>query len=316
MGYLTPIPANLDPLCPRVRKIFSLFAEHPTELQHLLLYGPPGAGKTSTVEWLLNKIWGGSHMKIQTCRTLNAADERSLDAIRAKIIPFVNADWRDPADKRPRFLVLDECETLTDSAQLALRPFLDNSPKNLCIIFICNSLSRVQMSLRSRCLRIRFDPPVAKSLQMQSMRGDLRGARILRNDISQWLTYIHAPSNCSIVDLPISVTEIIQAALFFSTSFGFMDEEMIAAAKPLMQLGVDTLPIQCVDTFLKNLKSTCLRKFDSLSWEQVGILPPISHDPKPTEPASIPLTTVVATAAIPKRARATATASKANRRPL
>jgi hypothetical protein len=282
MGYTTVTPKNLDPLCPRVQQIFGLFAEHPTYLQHLLLYGPPGSGKTSTVEWLLNKIWGESHMKVQTCRILNAADERSLDAIRAKIIPFVATDWRDPSDKRPRFLVLDECETLTDSAQLALRPFLDNSPQNICIIFICNSLSRVQMSLRSRCLRVRFDPPVANSLQTQSMRGDLRGARIMRNDICHFMEFLHtSPSQYT---LNVTVTELIQASLFFCTSFQVMDEELITIHKPLMEIGVDSLPPAVIMTFLNTIRSAILRKFDSFAWQQLKVQPPTTPHNVPTNP--------------------------------
>ncbi len=285
MGYTTVAPPNLDPLCPRVQQIFTLLAAHPEYLQHLLLYGPPGSGKTSTVEWLLNKIWGDSHMKVQTCRILNAADERSLDAIRAKIIPFVATDWRDPADKRPRFLVLDECETLTDSAQLALRPFLDNSPQNICIIFICNSLSRVQTSLRSRCLRIRFDPPAANSLQTQSMRGDLRGARIMRNDICHFMEFLHtSPTQYT---LNVTVSELIQASLFFCTSFQFMDEELIAAHKPLMEIGADMLPPAVIATFLRTIRTTILRKFDSFAWTPLKIHPPTSHvvPTSPTKPA-------------------------------
>lgn len=290
MGYTTVAPANLDPLCARVQKIFTLFAAHPELLQHLLLYGPPGSGKTSTVEWLLNKIWGDSHMKVQTCRILNAADERSLDAIRAKIIPFVNTDWRDPADKRPRFLVLDECETLTDSAQLALRPFLDNSPQNICIIFICNSLSRVQMSLRSRCLRIRFDPPVTQSLQTQSMRGDLRGARIMRNDIAHFMEFLHTPS--AQYTLKVSVAELIQASLFFCTSFQLVDEELIAVHKPLMEIGVDSLPTPILMKFLAKIRAVILRKFDSFSWSPLQVHAPIQSTnvitakPKPSKRAS------------------------------
>jgi len=267
MGHTTFCPENLDPLCSRIKKIFSLFAEHPEELQHLLLYGPPGSGKTSTVEWLLEKIWGGTHMKVQTCRFLNAADERSLDAIRAKIIPFVNADWRDPGDKRPRFLVLDECETLTESAQLALRPFLDNSPQDLCIIFICNSLSRVQISLRSRCLRVRFDPPSTSSLQTNSMRGDLRNARIQRNDISHFLAFLHN------IDATTTLTtvELIQAGLFFCTSFNLMDDELLEVFKPLICINVDTLPKFIVANFLQAIRAKILQKFDSLGWKGVSI---------------------------------------------
>lgn len=282
MGYTTVAPQNLDPLCSRVQQIFGLLSAHPEFLQHLLLYGPPGSGKTSTVEWLLNKIWGDSHMKVQTCRILNAADERSLDAIRAKIIPFVSTDWRDPTDMRPRFLVLDECETLTDSAQLALRPFLDNSPQNICIIFICNSLSRVQSSLRSRCLRIRFDPPVTNSLQTQSMRGDLRGARIMRNDICHFMEFLHAsPTQYT---LTVSVSELIQASLFFCTSFQFMDEELMLEHKPLMEVGADLLPQPVIATFLRAIRAAILRKFDSFDWVPLKVKPATTHV-IPTSPA-------------------------------
>jgi hypothetical protein len=276
MGHTTFCPQNLDPLCSRIKKIFTLFAQHPQELQHLLLYGPPGSGKTSTVEWLLENIWRGSHMKVQTCRFLNAADERSLDAIRAKIIPFVNADWREPGDKRPRFLVLDECETLTESAQLALRPFLDNSPQDLCIIFICNSLSRVQVSLRSRCLRVRFDPPSNTSLQTNTMRGDLRNARIQRNDISHFLAFLH-----NIDQINLTSVELIQAGLFFCTAFGLMDTELLEYFKPILCVGIDAIPKFIIENFLNDIRTKILQKFDSLAWQQVSISPPKNAEAKP-----------------------------------
>lgn len=177
---------NLDVLCPRVRNVLPLFVNHPESLQHLLFYGPPGSGKTTSATKLINTIWVNSPIRAQVCRILNAADERSLDAIRSKILPFLQVDWRDTGETRPRFLVLDECETLTESAQLALRPFLDMSPQDVCIIFICNSLSRLHESLRSRFLRIRFDPPPVpknKSILLHnSLRGDLRQFRSNSNN--------------------------------------------------------------------------------------------------------------------------------------
>jgi hypothetical protein len=209
-------------------------------------------------------------MKVQTCRFLNAADERSLDAIRAKILPFVNADWREPGDTRPRFLVLDECETLTESAQLALRPLLDNSPLDLCIIFICNSLSRVQQSLRSRCLRVRFDPPTSTtSLQTHSMRGDLRNARIQRNDICHFLSFIHSCNNTTQPSL--TAVELIQAGLFFCTSFNIMDEELLNEFKPIIKIGIDKIPYFMIDKFLSAVRIKVLQKFDSFTWEEIRI---------------------------------------------
>ena len=138
--------------------LLNAFTQDTSKLQHLLLYGPPGSGKTTFARSLVEKIWGKQYL-FSGALFLNASDERSLDSIRAKVYPFFNSRFSIFEDvKKPRFLVLDESETLTDQAQLAIRPILDYSPQSMCVIFLCNSLSRVHVSLRSRFLRLRFEP--------------------------------------------------------------------------------------------------------------------------------------------------------------
>ena len=138
--------------------LLEAFSKDTGKLQHLLLYGPPGSGKTTFARSLVEAIWGKQFL-FSGALFLNASDERSLDSIRAKVYPFFNSRFSVFEDaKKPRFLVLDESETLTDQAQLAIRPILDYSSQSMCVIFLCNSLSRVHISLRSRFLRIRFEP--------------------------------------------------------------------------------------------------------------------------------------------------------------
>jgi DNA polymerase III delta prime subunit len=138
--------------------LLEAFSTDTNKLQHLLLYGPPGSGKTTFARSLVESIWGKQFL-FSGALFLNASDERSLDSIRAKVYPFFNNRFTIFDNvKKPRFLVLDESETLTDQAQLAIRPILDYSPQSMCVIFLCNSLSRVHISLRSRFLRIRFEP--------------------------------------------------------------------------------------------------------------------------------------------------------------
>lgn len=146
---------NTEFWCERVRKCFKLFLQNPKSIKHLLLYGPPGSGKTTSAEWLVSNLWEKD--KIFMSITMNASDERSLEAIRQKIIPFINGEWRPKQDDRPRFIILDECETLTDAAQLSLQTILDRN--DICMILICNSQSRIHPKLRQRLLKIRFDPP-------------------------------------------------------------------------------------------------------------------------------------------------------------
>uniref|UniRef100_A0A6C0K0G7 AAA+ ATPase domain-containing protein n=1 Tax=viral metagenome TaxID=1070528 RepID=A0A6C0K0G7_9ZZZZ len=150
---------NKEFWCPRVRLYFDLFVKNPSSLQHLLLFGPPGSGKTTSAEWLVSQIW--KQQKALMCISMNAADERSLEAIRQKIFPFLRASWSSiqvSSQVAPRFIILDECETLTEAAQLSLQTILDRDPKDVCMILICNSQSRIHPKLRQRLLRIRYDP--------------------------------------------------------------------------------------------------------------------------------------------------------------
>ena len=106
--------------CERVRTCFSMFVERPDTLQHLLLFGPPGSGKTTSAAWLVDQIWGAK--KSLMCISMNAADERSLESIRQKVFPFLRVDWRQD-QTAPRFLILDECEPVVGDAKTTLGAF-------------------------------------------------------------------------------------------------------------------------------------------------------------------------------------------------
>ena len=218
--------------CERVRLCFSSFVQNPHTLQHLLLFGPPGSGKTTSAGWLVDQIWG----KRQTlmCMSMNAADERSLESIRQKVYPFLRIDWRqEDSHKAPRFLILDECETLTEAAQLSLQTILNIPASDICVILICNSQSRIHPKLRKRLLRIRYDPPNRKeneSCVEEITRGDLRFASkdaYIRNRL---VSYIHAhpeelahPVQANDTDY----TAILSEILLLANAFHILDEELL-----------------------------------------------------------------------------------------
>ena len=237
--------------CERVRKCFSMFLKDPQTLQHLLLFGPPGSGKTTSAAFLVEKIWGNK--KSLMCISMNAADERSLESIRQKVFPFLRVDWRtSPSETAPRFLILDECETLTEAAQLSLQTILNCNPKDICVILICNSQSRIHPKLRQRLLKIRYDPPnrnnQTEDIFMAITRGDLRQT-MRKTDIEQRIwKYIHChPSqvhsiiNDNNVDFHSITTEILLLADIFS----IMDNELINKINIIYPLIIDS-------TFLHN----------------------------------------------------------------
>jgi len=218
--------------CERVRTCFSMFLKNPTTLQHLLLFGPPGSGKTTSAAWLVEQIWG--NRKSLMCISMNAADERSLESIRQKVFPFLRVDWRSDEEKAPRFLILDECETLTEAAQLSLQTILNTDPKDICVILICNSQSRIHPKLRQRLLKIRYDPP-NRSQEVTDLftaitRGDLRLNTRKKDTEARIWKYLHAhPSDIQelIRDDSVDLHSIISEVLLLTDQFQLMDENIL-----------------------------------------------------------------------------------------
>ncbi len=272
------VPENLNYVCSRVQKLFTSFASNPQSIQHLLLYGSPGSGKTSSTLWLLKKIWPEDQLFSRVCFILNAADERSLEAIRAKCIPFIEVDWRTKGERRPRFLVLDECETLTESAQLALRPFLDNPPSSLCVIFLCNSLNRVHQTIRNACLRVRFNPPLPLKSSFSSVfyRGDLRQSLSGGLEVTHKPTfnYIHRYINHESF-MEYSSEEFISSLIFFIVFTDIIDDNICDFIRCYGENQVfDYISFdQSTEVFKEFLKEKLMPKIDSFNWtEEISVV--------------------------------------------
>lgn len=230
--------------CERVRTCFHMFSQDPSTLQHLLLFGPPGSGKTTSASWLVDQIWGSR--KQLMCMSMNAADERSLESIRQKVFPFLHADWRNDDERAPRFLILDECETLTEAAQLSLQTMLNMNPQDLCVILICNSQSRIHPKLRQRLLKVRYDPPHRKEVHTDLFtvvtRGDLRlHGRRQEMETRIW-KYIHChPSEVRDLLREESADEqmILTELLLLADYFQLMDRAFIDRLHLLYPLLMD-----------------------------------------------------------------------------
>ncbi len=122
---------------------------------NILLYGPPGTGKTTTIINLVNCFQERNNEKNKGLMIhLNASDERGIDVIRNQIHQFVNS--KSLFTTGTKFVILDEVDYMTKSAQQALKYLLQGFMKNVRFCLICNYISRIDESLQNAFMRLRF----------------------------------------------------------------------------------------------------------------------------------------------------------------
>jgi predicted AAA+ superfamily ATPase len=143
--------------------------ENPSKFQHCIFVGPPGCGKTTAARYIVNQFYKTPLERVGRALFLNASDERSLEAIRSKVYPFTESAGSGlfGFSDYPKIIIFDEVETLTEPAQLALRPLLEKPTSEILVFFLCNSLSKIHISLRSRFYVLRFDPLPEQVLKLR-----------------------------------------------------------------------------------------------------------------------------------------------------
>jgi len=124
---------------------------------NLLLHGPPGTGKTTTIINLIDayqhKCYNTSYKELIT--HLNASDERGVDIIRNQIYNFVQSKCL--FNKGMKFVILDEVDYMTKNAQQSLKHMIENNTNNVRFCLICNYISKIYDGLQNEFVKLRFN---------------------------------------------------------------------------------------------------------------------------------------------------------------
>ena len=137
------------------RKIFEKILEK-RKFPHMLFYGPPGAGKTTSADNLIRKYQSlYSRVNKENIIHLNASDERGIEVIRTQIQQFVKSN--NMFETGYKFVVLDEVDYMTKNAQQALKNLLQSCLNNVRFCLICNYICKIDDSLKNEFICIRFN---------------------------------------------------------------------------------------------------------------------------------------------------------------
>ena len=122
-------------------------------MPNLLLCGPPGTGKTTSLLCLAQELLGTAFLEASL--ELNASDERGLEVVRTKIKMFAQKKVTLPLG-RHKIIILDEADSMTPSAQQALRRTMEVHSDTTRFALACNTSYKIIEPVQSRCAIVRF----------------------------------------------------------------------------------------------------------------------------------------------------------------
>ena len=116
------------------------------QLGHLIFYGKPGNGKTSTAMALIKEL------KSENVYIVNASLNNSADFISKALAHFGTGIY----DGR-RIIILEEADNLTENAQKILKKPLEDMAAVYDVIFCLNDFDKIDNAIKSRCNSFCFD---------------------------------------------------------------------------------------------------------------------------------------------------------------
>ncbi len=122
-------------------------------LPNIILSGPPGIGKTTSIMCLAREMLGESYKN--AVLELNASDARGIDVVRNKIKMFAQKKVTLPPG-RHKIIILDEADSMTSAAQQALRRTMEIYSPTTRFALACNNSTKIIEPIQSRCAVLRY----------------------------------------------------------------------------------------------------------------------------------------------------------------
>ena len=145
-------PKKFDEMVGQEQIVEKLKGSDLSDLQHLLLTGRAGIGKTTTGHILKRKHLGE---KSSDFLEMNASSENSIDDIRGRVQNFVKTK---AIGGGRNILFLDEADNISKDGQQALRRIMEEYSDNCLFILSGNYEDQFIDPIKSRCMHLEYRP--------------------------------------------------------------------------------------------------------------------------------------------------------------
>lgn len=152
-------PRTLDEIISH-KNIIETFKQYIVKknVPHLLLYGPPGIGKTTAILAFAHELYKENFPFMVL--NINASEERGIEVVRNKIKDFIVSKgvYLKKDSCTFKLVILDEADAITADAQSMLRNVIEKYTSNVRFCLICNYIKKINCAIQSRCTLFKFSP--------------------------------------------------------------------------------------------------------------------------------------------------------------